>query len=206
MDKKYWKDFYKTKKVSSDASLFAKFVKGAYVEKEHSLIELGCGNGRDCVFLAKDGVEVLAVDQCESEIADLRLKYNLPNLKFECADFTKLKDTHSFDIIYSRFTLHSIKEEEEDDVIAWSYKHLHNGGKFLIEARSTKNELYMKGEPVPGEENAYIYDNHYRRFIDTDKLREKLKRAGFEIILDEEENGFGGETNQRFFRMIAVKK
>ena len=73
------------------------------------------------------------------------------------------------------------KEKEEDDVIAWVYNHLKEGGKFLIEARSKNNELHGLGEPVLGEPNAYIYNDHYRRFIDLNELQKKLEKAGFEL-------------------------
>ncbi len=206
MDKKYWENYYKSRP-SAEPSLFAQFVLENYLKEGDNLIELGSGNGRDSVFFAQNNLSVHAVDQCEEGIDLLREQHNdHPRLKFETADFTKLKKMDPFDHVYSRFTLHSIKEKEEDDVIAWAYNHLKEGGKFLIEARSKNNELHGLGEPVLGEPNAYIYNDHYRRFIDLNELQKKLEKAGFEVIFFEEENGFGGETDQRFFRKVAVKK
>ena len=186
MDKKYWENYYTLGKVSREPSLFAKFILGNHLAEQESLLELGCGNGRDCVFFARHNVNVLAVDQCEDEITALSKKDVYDNLRFMQDDFTRLGDIGMFDHIYSRFTLHSIKEKEEDDVIAWAYKHLKYGGKLLIEARNKKNELYKLGDSVPGELDAYVYNNHYRRFIDTDNLRDKLEKVGFEVVLFEE--------------------
>ena len=205
MDKKYWENYYKAHP-SPGSSLCARYVFENHIKDGDRLIELGSGNGRDSIFFAQNNIQTIAVDQCEEEIMSLREKYNIPTLSFESADFTKLNDMSPFDHIYSRFTLHSIKENEENSVINWAYRNLKEGGKFLIEARSKNNELYGLGESVPGEPDAYVYNSHYRRFIDTDKLREKLEKAGFEIFLFEEENGFGGETDQCFFRKIAIKK
>ena len=206
MEKEYWENYYKSH-FSAEPSLFAQFVCKNYLKDGDTLIEFGSGNGRDSLFFAQNNIYSIAIDQCENEIAFLREKYDLPNLKFKCADFTQLGDLGFFDHVYSRFTLHSIKEKGEDNVIVWAYDHLKKGGKLLIEARSKKNELYGMGDPVPWEPDAYIYDNHFRRFVDADKLREKLKKAGFEIILAEEKPGFApfGDSDYVFMRIVASK-
>jgi tellurite methyltransferase len=208
MDKKYWENYYSSHTAPEQPSLFARFVLDTEIKEGSSLIELGCGNGRDCLYFARHNIHVLAIDQSETEIAELRTANTLPNLRLESADFTSLGDIGTFDYVYSRWTLHSIKAHEEDRVIAWAQKHLPPGGKFLIEARGKKNEIYKMGVPVEGEPDAYIFNDHYRRFIDINVLTEKLKQAGFEITLATEETGFSPfkDTDYHFMRVIAVKK
>lgn len=208
MDKEYWKKYYKHQGAPLESSLFAQFVLDNHLRGEHSLIELGCGNGRDSIFFASHGIDVLAVDQCDEEINLLAEKNNISNLKFCNKDFTRLEKLGEFDYVYSRFTLHSVTDKEEDAVINWSYDNLKKGGKILIEARGKKNELYKLGEPVPNQPDAFILDNHYRRFIDINKLSEKLKSKGFEIITKEESSGFAPfkDTDYQFIRVIAAKK
>lgn len=207
-DKGYWDTYYGSNRLVEEPSLFAQFVLGTHVEPGDTLIELGCGNGRDSLFFAQNGVRVHAVDQSENAIALLADKNPFPHLSAEVGDFTNLGKRDPFDHVYSRFTLHTITEEEEDRVIAWAFGHLKDGGKFLIEARGRKNELYGLGEPVPKEPHAYIYENHYRRFIDIDTLQKKLKAQGFEIIFAEERPGFApfNDSDQHFIRMIALRK
>ena len=204
MDKGYWEKYYKSEEVHPP-SLFAQSLLNKDILSGDKLIEFGCGNGRDCMFFSHHGIQVLAVDQSKAAISSIAKSNSHPNLRLMNADFTSLDDLGKFNHVYSRFTMHSIKETEEDRVIKWSYDHLHSGGKLLIEARSIRNELYKKGEPVPNEPHAYIYNDHYRRFIDTDKLHKKLEAEGFKVIYFEEQNGFGGETDQLFFRTIAKK-
>jgi cyclopropane fatty-acyl-phospholipid synthase-like methyltransferase len=211
MDKEYWKKYYKHEGAPLESSLFAQFVLDNHLRGEDSLIELGCGNGRDSIFFASHGINVVAVDQCEEEIKILIEKNSLSTLNFISADFTKLKELETFNYVYSRFTLHSISEKEEDRVINWAYKNLKLGGKILIEARGKKNEFYKLGESVPGEPDAYIYENHYRRFIDIDKLISKLESVGFKIVAAEEKSGFApsnklNQADQKFIRVIASKK
>lgn len=207
MEKEYWEKYYKLQHVSSQPSLFAKFVLRNYIRYKSSLIEFGCGNGRDAKFFAISNINVLAVDQCIEEILLLTQKNNIKNLKFSSADFTRLGDIGFFDFVYSRFTLHSIKEKYEEGVIKWSYDHLNLGGKFLIEVRGQKNEFFKLGRLVSGEPNAYIYEGHYRRFINKDELCKKLKKNGFKITLAKEKSGFAPfrGTDQIFMRIIAKK-
>lgn len=207
MDKNYWKKYYEMQNAPLQASLFAQFTLGNYVKEGSSLIELGCGNGRDSFLFSDHGVNVMAIDQCENEIAVLVEKNKFSNLKFICCDFTKMNGIGFFDNVYSRFTLHSITEQEENEVIKWAHEHLNKGGKFLIEARGKKNELYKLGDSVPEQSDAYIYEGHYRRFIDIDIFYNKLTAAGFKVILKEEKSGFApfGDTNYVFMRVIASK-
>lgn len=207
MDKKYWKNYYEKQNAPAQASLFAQFVYKKYAKEGGSLVELGCGNGRDSVFFACNGINVVAIDQCENEISVLAEKNKFPNLKFVCDDFTKLKGVGSFDSVYSRFTLHSITNKEENDTIKWAYEHMEQNGKLLIEARGKKNELYKLGTPVEGEPDAYIYEGHSRRFVDIEELCKKLTLIGFSIIFAEEKAGFApfGDTDYSFVRVIASK-
>ncbi len=207
MDKKYWENYYKSHTAPEQPSLFARFVLDSILKPGSSLIELGCGNGRDCLYFARHDMDVLAVDQSEEELKELQTNNLLSNLKFLIADFTELGEIGIFDYIYSRFTLHSISETQEDKVIAWAATHLNQGGKLLIEARGLQNELYKLGTPVSAEPTAYIYNDHYRRFVDLAALTEKIKKYGFTIELAEENKGFAPfeDTDYRFIRIIAVK-
>ncbi len=72
------------------------------------ILDIGCGNGRDSIFLAKKGYEVVGIDITPKAIA-LAKKNGLKtkNLKFIVADAEKLpfKDG-SFDSVYSAGVFH----------------------------------------------------------------------------------------------------
>ena len=153
-DKKYWSEYYSNNQKPTDASSFAVFVQEK-LEKGKTLIELGCGNGRDSVYFAGHGVNVIAVDQVDDEIDYLNENYAGDNLCFVCDDFTNLVETaddrikgNSFDYIYSRFTFHSINEGKEDRTLDWISEHL--DGLFFLEARSLKDPMFKKGRALSG--------------------------------------------------------
>lgn len=207
MDSNYWENFYSRQNVELRPSLFANYVDSILDKEKKNIVELGCGNGRDAIFFANEGYNVNAIDQCKSEIAFLQTQYvKLTNLKFRCEDFTNLNN-EKFDVIYSRFTLHSINKVQEKRVLEWSYRNLNEGGLFCIEVRGQKNEIYKLGKQVENEEDAYIYDDHYRRFLNFDTLCNDLKNLGFNIVFAAEEKGFAPFNGQdeTYIRVVVRK-
>lgn len=208
MDKNYWQNYYESHFAQEKPSLFAEFVLDeihANRDLSANLIELGCGNGRDAIFFAKNGLKVLAIEQCENVVEILRARFGGANLAFQCADFTALNDAKTpFSCVYSRFTLHAIRASEEARLLQWIRRNLAQNGILAIEARGLKNALYRRGVAVEGEENAFIYDGHYRRFIDFEKFCADLG-ADFEIKFAKEARGFAPfeDDDDIFFRVIA---
>ena len=207
MDIKYWTKFYQKHKTNTNPSLFARFVYENYLSLQAapSLLELGCGNGRDAFYFAQNGVSVVAIDQIEEEIAYLSAQKKA-NTSFVCGDFTQLDDLKAqFNCIYSRFTLHSISLKEQKRLFKALPHLLCPNGILAIEARGYKNSLYKKGEPVSLQEDAFIYDGHYRRFVNFELLCDELKDS-FELVFAKEQLGFAPFNNQDdyFFRIIAL--
>lgn len=208
MDKNYWKDIYSKQSEGEKPSLFAKYVAETLQIEGKSLIELGCGNGRDAIFFANANAKVTAIDQCDNIIELLNLRFQkLGNLCFKCLDFTVLEDSSQYDIVYSRFTLHSIAKEQEEKVLQWTYRNLNPNGKLCIEVRGQKNEIYQVGIPVEGEPDAFILNDHYRRFIHFETLCKELEDFGFQLNYAQEKKGFApyNGADETYIRIIASK-
>lgn len=229
MDKNYWANFYAKHKVGEKPSLFAKFVWENYLSTRQDLrlIELGCGNGRDALYFAKQGIQTTAIDQVQEEVSYLAThcattKNGIVNPRFIAGDFTNLNEIfrnltpHSnntqsrgiiFDCIYSRFTLHSITHTQQESLLSQIPNFIAPNGILAIEARGKKNSLYKQGEPIENEANAFIHDNHYRRFVDFDNLCEIVEsQLNLEILFAKEDRGFApfnGEDDY-FFRIVGI--
>ena len=206
-DIEYWENYYSKRKDPFEPSLFAKHIK-KYVVPGKSIIELGCGNGRDAVYLSESGLNMTAVDQCTKEVNYLSNRYKAKNISFITGDFTTLESTQKYDYIYSRFTLHSIDESGEMSVYNWVENNIVTGGYFFLEVRGRNNDLYGLGEKVVGEDHAFIYDDHYRRFLSIEKITDTLISKGFEITTVVEERGFSpyNGTDEKFIRLIGKKQ
>ncbi len=170
----YWNQYYKNRICPEEPSLFARWV-ATLIEPNRKMVELGCGNGRDAVYFAGLGIEMLALDLSKEAIEQLQKKRIL-NARFLCTDFvgSDIHQPESYDYAYSRFTIHSINQTQEKQLITNVFCGLKPGGRFFIEVRSIHDPIYGKGEEV--ERNAFFYDCHYRRFIDMDELCEKNVR------------------------------
>lgn len=206
-DKQYWEKFYSEQKMPFKESGFARFCMRNYLKPENKLIELGCGNGRDAIYFYRMGLKVTAIDQCAKEIKFLNDVIGNDNLRFKSDDFSALKISQKYDAIYSRFTLHAISRKQQDATLLWAIQHLNPAGLLLIEARGTKNELYGLGEPVKNEKDAYIFDSHYRRFINKSEIVAFLKKNELAILKSSEAKGYApfNGTNYKFIRIVAQK-
>lgn len=208
MDKNYWENIYSKQSEGEQPSLFARHIAENYDIEGKSLIELGCGNGRDAIFFANKNAQVTAIDQCDNIIELLNYRFQkVDNLSFKCADFTCLDNETKYDIIYSRFTLHSISKTQEYNVIKWAYRNLKPNGKLCIEVRGQKNEIYQVGTPVDGEPDAFILNDHYRRFIHFETFCKELESLGFKLDFAKEQRGFAPYkgTDETYIRVIASK-
>ena len=209
-DKKYWTEYYSKNSKPTAASTFAEFILPK-LDSNKNLIELGCGNARDSIYFAQNNLNVLAVDQVQEEIDYLTENHNEENILFVCDDFTNLANTShdiinetDFDYIYSRFTFHSINEAKEDRTLDWIGDNLDKGGCFLLEARSLNDPMFKQGKSLSETEN---YTTHYRRYMNLDKIIEKLESRNFEIIYHVEDNNLAvyKDDNPYVIRIIAKK-
>lgn len=209
-DKKYLTEYYSKNSKPTQASTFAKFILPK-LESNKNLIERGCGNARDSIYFAQNNLNVIAVDQVREEIDYLTENHDEENILFVCDDFTNLTNTPyniinetDFDYIYSRFTFHSINEAKEDRTLDWIENNLDKDGCFLLEARSLNDPMFKQGKSLSGTEN---YTTHYRRYMDLDKIIEKLESRNFEIIYNIEDNNLAvyKDDNPYVIRIIAKK-
>lgn len=201
----YWNQYYKNKICSTEPSPFAQYV-ATLIDSGKSLVDLGCGNGRDTVYFAGLGLQVTGVDLSDISVRSLQ-EQNIPGARFICGDFVNPKEAaeDSFDYAYSRFTIHAINEQQERTFLKNIYEQLHPKGKFFIEVRSIHDPLFGKGKKM--ERNAYFYDNHYRRFIVMDELVQNLEQVGFQIEYAKEQSGFApyGNDDPPVIRIVAKK-
>jgi SAM-dependent methyltransferase len=170
----YWDTFYQGQHVREPSS-FAECAQRQFLEPGRSLLELGCGNGRDAAFLRSAGLEVTGVDLSAQAIAACARE--ITGARFLVGDFTNLCLNERFHYIYSRFTLHSVDEPSECRTLAGAWEHLETDGLLLIEVRTVLDELCGQGERISNKE--WIHDGHYRRFIIPENILKRTRKAGF---------------------------
>lgn len=207
-DAGYWNSFYHNENQDiSNPTLFAQWVRKTYLNPEEKLLEIGCGNGRDAVYFAKENMIVTAIDGSQTAIRRL-IKQGVKNTTFINGDFVLSEAIYEnkYKYVYSRFTLHSITENAQHILIEKISKSLVVDGLLFIEARSVNDEICGLGEMLSDCE--YIYEGHYRRFLKKDCLVEELTKMGFDIVFAAEERGYAPyrDQNPKVIRVVAKRK
>jgi len=179
VDKKYWNKYYKSNYIPFEQSNFSEFVLES-LTAESSIIDIGCGNGRDSIFFAKQKLNTTGIDQSIVAIENLK-KYENEYLKFKNLSFSELKNDDKFDYAYCRFIFHSINELEEESLLHWLINNINKN--IFIEAR------------VDIDQDKYMKTNHYRRLMNVEDFSKKLKKIGFVIESSEISNKFSLYSN-----------
>ena len=208
MDKQYWDNFYKNHSSRDDISecgTFASFCCENFFDKESkTIVDLGCGNARDAQHLARKHL-VYGIDQSIDEKVINTNK--LPSLKLIEQDF--VYDDYNFskkvDVFYSRFTIHSITEEDQKELLSKVYNYLDADGLFCIEVRTIKDPKFGVGKHICG--TTYFNDGHTRRFIDSQKFLNTVLSLGFKLLYFNEQNNLSiyKDDNPVLMRIILEK-
>lgn len=200
----YWENVYNTKKILNQQSPFAEYVdlylKNNIINSNKNILNLGCGNNRDDWFFISKGYNVTAVDSAQKSFK----KDNLDVIKSDIIYFVN-HEIKKYDIIYSRFVLHSITEDDENILLSKIFKYMNKNCIVFLEFRTNIDELYGKGNKISS--NEYIHNEHYRRFINPLFIRDRIKKLGFNIRYEETSDKFAihNQFKPSVCRMILEK-
>jgi tellurite methyltransferase len=213
MDKEYWNSYYAARKAIHYPSPFCEYCCKDWIKPQSRILELGCGNGRDAFYLAENGHTVVGLDQSDVAVSDNTKRIAEHNvgdrLKFITDDFTRpsaktLNSDRPFDVVYSRFTLHSVTEEEQQSIIQWVYEALPSKGTFLIECRTKNDPLFSQGKRISDTE---AITDHYRRFADANVLLREFLAMGFQAryFIERDNLAVFGNDNPVVARYVLAK-
>lgn len=168
LDVNYWSNFYASNH-TLESSNFCKYVLEYFGKQNLNVLDAGCGNGRDSYALAQF-YTVTGLDTSSYT------PESNPTCSFETGDFC-VYDKSPFDVVYSRFTLHAINDEQQEKFLSSITR---KGTYVCIECRSD-------GDVDTVREHG---DDHYRNFVNFDRLKSLLVELGFKVLAAEEGTGF----------------
>ena len=184
----YWDEYYAAMgtPVRKLPSQFATFVAGELGER-HRVLELGCGDGRDAMFFAAYGHEVIGVDASHTAIEACR---RLAETLGEDASFVvaridepgladRIRGDRGPRIVYARFFLHAITEAEEEDLLDLAAALTETGDLLAVEYRTVRDSSGAK-----------VTKNHFRRFVLPAAFEARALGRGFDVIYSVEGFGF----------------
>jgi cyclopropane fatty-acyl-phospholipid synthase-like methyltransferase len=189
----YWDDYYASRATLNRPlpSQFATFVAGE-LDGPHRVIEFGCGGGRDSIFFASYGHEVVGVDGSEQAVqACQKLSEGLgENATFlaspidapDLAD--RLKGRPGPHALYARFFVHAITDQEEQSFLDLATELTEPGDLLAVEYRTVRDSSGVK-----------VTDTHYRRFVNPATFQARALARGFEVAYAVEGFGFAKYKN-----------
>jgi 2-polyprenyl-3-methyl-5-hydroxy-6-metoxy-1,4-benzoquinol methylase len=181
-----WNDYRKNP--SSCLELFSSFF--SKLPKKSLLLDAGCGNGRNSIFLAESGFHVLGVD-VSAKMVELSRK-NLeafPHLKnsvlFSREDLRHLDLKRNFNAIFCLAVLHHFDLDEQKMVLKEFSRAVKKNGLLFVSVwnrHQKKFEKAEKEEKVKWKLKTGEVVERYYYFFEEDEICALLEKNGFKVI------------------------
>jgi SAM-dependent methyltransferase len=212
VDEVYWANFYAHTSYSSGSPFFEAV--NAIPDLPKTVIDIGCGEGRDSYAFAEAGRWVLGLDRCEVGIRHAEAKapglVRTGALEFVTCDagdadafrsvlseaITKARDEPI--MFYLRFFLHAVPADVQDVAMAVLSECARDGDYFAAEFRTDKDELKPKA-----------HGKHYRRFQNGPAFGARLQdEYRFKILVEREGIGMSPYSSEdpELYRVVARRE
>jgi SAM-dependent methyltransferase len=207
-ESKYWNDFYATFDMAVPSQFCVMLATEA--DKSRPVVEFGCGNGRDSIYLARQGFKVFAGDISTEAIAHNQQSSEKDNgADFSVCDVSvpdhvrtlinKARGEQGGNLnLYNRFFLHSLNDEQERVFLT-----------ALASATKPGDCLYMEFRCSLDANLDKTYKGHFRRYVDTSKLVAMLEdELEFNVTYETTGQGMGKYKHEDpiVSRIIAERK
>lgn len=154
--------------------------------KESSVLDVGCGAGRDASYFAQKGLLVTGIDFSEKLIEIAKKK--APSGKFSVMDFEKLSfPKNSFDGVWASASLLHIPKNKLSQNLEKINLILKKNGLFFSLFR------VGKGEKITKEKRGNAILERFYAYYKPEEILDLLKKAGFKNIEWELDNGISGD-------------
>ena len=138
-------------KIKKYAKIFKK-------NKYKIILDLGCGTGRNTIYLAQQDFSVYSLDASKTGIVITKKKaqeLELTNIKYKVADIRKTHyPDNYFDAVICIFVLSHGLLKDNEDAINEIYRILKPKGMLVTEFMSAKDKTCGKGKKI--EKNTYL--------------------------------------------------
>ncbi len=147
--------------------------------KFNTVIELGCGTGKNTLWLLKNAQKIIGLDFSQEMLNKAKEKINTANVVFKKADLTKPWDIENdfADLVTSSLTLEHIKNL--DVIFKQTSKKLKSNGLFFIsELHPFKQYSGSKArfESENGTVELEVYTHHISEYLNS------AKKYNFKLI------------------------
>jgi len=167
-----WDDWHRThtsaSRSSNAHSLVNEFVKLLPQAEDRRVLEVGCGQGREAIALARMGLAVDAFD-----LSPLAVSLAAENARKAGVTINVIEhdatdplpyDTNRFTGVFAHLSLHYFDEATTRAIFAELARVTRPEGGLLFTVRSVHDRFYGRGDQV--DDNLFCFEGHVRGFFD----------------------------------------
>jgi len=162
-----------------------------------NVLDLGCGAGRHCVFMAKNGFDILGLDASESALriaSQWVLEERLANVALVQGSMTEIPSRDRlFDAVISISVMHHALKRDISRSMAEIHRILKRDGVFFANLVSIHDPRYGTGQkveentfrfPEAFEENRFEELHHFFTKSEVSDLLASFAKADVELLKD----------------------
>lgn len=185
----YWEGFYASKAstlVPQEPSAFARWV----ADREQQpcpMVDVGTGTGRDALWFARNGFDVVGLDYAQSAVAlatahaqneGISARFERLNL-YHVDELTetggRLASELGPQVLYARFFVHALEDDGRENLWRLARLLLKSGGRAYLEFRVT--------------ETNHVFGEHFRHFVAPEVVMAEIEAVGGRIEHHEVDRG-----------------
>jgi len=207
----YWSDMYSRPNVfGTGPTKLAKMANDLIHDNSiKNILEIGCGQGRDCIFFAEKGYSVETFDISENAIRFVnktKESSNLKNLNAIVHDVTEPFSYPNifFDFVYSNLALQFFNIDSLEKIFNNIYRVMKEESTILFSTKKKGDKYYDFGTKI--SEDAYEYKGITRYFYDKSILEHMFEQQ-FEILhFDDDHHTNPNSTISEWWKILLKKK
>ena len=207
----YWSDMYSRPNVfGTGPTKLAKMANDLIHDNSiKNILEIGCGQGRDCIFFAEKGYSVETFDISENAIRFVnktKESSNLKNLNAIVHDVTEPFSYPNifFDFVYSNLALQFFNIDSLEKIFTNIYRVMKEESTILFSTKKKGDKYYDFGTKI--SEDAYEYKGITRYFYDKSILEHMFEQQ-FEILhFDDDHHTNPNSTISEWWKILLKKK
>jgi ubiquinone/menaquinone biosynthesis C-methylase UbiE len=169
------------------------------------IVDLGTGVGRDALYFAENGHEVIAADFSKVVIEQDRQALDRPDLQFMVSDISDGLPfkSESVDVVFARLSLHYYDNKTTKSIFRDISRILIPGGILAFACKTTNDPEYGQGTEI--ENDFFIFPNGHARHFFTEIYAEEVMRGLFTVATMKEVKEDYADKSAAFVHCVARK-
>jgi len=148
------------------------------IDKHSTILELGCGLGRNTQFIVDNGLKVIATDFSQNAVDFV--KEFIPQAETLIADLNRplpFADSQ-FQTVVADLCLHYFSDKKTREIVAEIKRVLMSNGYLLARVNSTDDIAHGAGQGEKLDENFYFVNGYNKRFFNTSEVEKYFGQIG----------------------------